>query len=98
MLLHLCTTMYESNGVSGEAGAKHKFLAVATAEESWSRSTFQVQGMGITLPLLGRRFIVIFGAGKMIWTLDRVEKVLSHQVLSVLTLEDVACHVLQEAV
>lgn len=54
--------------------------------------------MGITLSLLAKRFIVIVGAGRIIWTLDRVEKILCCQVLSALTLEDVACHVFQESV
>lgn len=54
--------------------------------------------MGIMLPLLAKRFLVFVGTGKMMWALDRVDKILCCQVLNALTLEDVACHVFQEPV
>lgn len=46
-----------------------------------SRTTFQVQGMGITLPELARRFLAFCGSRKN--GLDGIEK-----VLSALTWED----------
>lgn len=56
------------------------------ADESWSRITFQVQGKGITLPQLAKRFLVFCGSRKN--GLDGIEKVLCCQVLRALTQED----------
>lgn len=56
------------------------------AVECWSRTSFHVQGMGITLPQLAERFLVFCGSRKN--ALDGIEKVLCCQVLSALTWED----------
>lgn len=57
-----------------------------SADESWSRIPFQVQGNGITLLQLAKRFLVFCGSRKN--GLDGIEKVLCCKVLSALPWED----------